>query len=484
MALTSHLSPAAASPELASRCAEIFQKQRSFAPSLRLTTARDRIAKLGRLEAALLAHRQEIRDALLTDFGKCAFEVDITELSVAAIEIRHTMRHLQGWMTPRSVGTPLPLLGTRSEVQYEPRGAALIISPWNFPVNLTMVPLASAIAAGCTATIKPSEFTPATSALMKKILLTVFDEQEVAVVEGDAAAATELLSKKYDHIFFTGSPTVGRIVMKAAADSLASVTLELGGKSPVFVDETADLADAAAKIAWIKCMNTGQICIAPDYLLLHESRLDEFIGLFSKKIKAMYGDTPEQRMASPDLARIVRDRAFERVKGLVDEAVLAGGRVAFGGKMDPATRYIEPTVLVGAPDSCKIWTEEIFGPLLPIRTFSKTEEAIAFMNSREKPLAQYLFSKRSSTIEQILRETSAGGTTVNDCGLHFYNANLPFGGTGNSGIGKSHGEAGFLEFSNRRAVLRQNRWVAPFKLLHPPYGKLAARVADVLVRYL
>lgn len=470
--------------EISQTCARIFEKQKKHAPSLRKTTASERISKLKKLEAALLANRQNFRDAMWADFQKGAFETDITELSVSLVELRHTVKNLRNWMTPRSVATSLPLVGTRSEVYFEPKGCALIISPWNFPVNLTMVPIVSAIAAGCTAIVKPSEFTPHTAAVMKKLLSGIFDEQEVAVIEGDAAVSTVLLAKKFDHIFFTGSPAVGKVVMRAAADSLASVTLELGGKSPVFVDETTDLADSVAKIAWLKCMNAGQICIEPDYLLLHESRLAEFIDLFSKKIKTMYGDSPEARVASPDLPRICHDRAFLRIKNLVDEAVLAGGRVVFGGKMDAATRFIEPTVLVDVPDGAKIWSEEIFGPILPIRTFSKIGEAIDFMNSLEKPLAQYIFSKKSATVEQILAETSAGGVTVNDCGLHFYNANLPFGGVNNSGIGKCHGEAGFLAFSNEKSVLRQNPWVAPYKLLHPPYGKLGRWVADFMVRWI
>ncbi len=470
--------------EMAKTCARIFGEQKNFAQVLRKTTARERIIKLRKLESALIANRQNFRDAMWADFRKPPFETDITELSVSLVEIRHTVAHLKTWMSPRSVATPLTLLGTRSEVYFEPKGAALIISPWNFPVNLTMVPLCSAIAAGCTALIKPSEFTPNTAGLMKRLLAEIFDEQEVAVIEGGSEVSTELLGKKFDHIFFTGSPAVGKIVMRAAAENLASVTLELGGKSPVLVDETADLADAASKIAWLKCMNAGQICIEPDYLLLHESRLAEFTDLFSKKIKTMYGETAEARRASPDLPRICHDRAFVRIKNLVEEAVLAGGDVVFGGKMDAATRFIEPTVLVNVPGSAKIWSEEIFGPVLPIRVYKKLDEAISFMNSLEKPLAQYIFSKKSATVERILQETSAGGVTVNDCGLHFYNSDLPFGGVNNSGIGKCHGEAGFLAFSNEKSVLRQNRWFAPYKLLHPPYGKFGARVADFMVRWL
>ena len=470
--------------EISGEIDRVFEKQRKYALFLRKSTASERIAKLRKLESALLANRQNLRDAMWADFKKSPFETDITEIAVSLGEIRHTIRHLRGWMTPRSVATTIPVLGTRSEVRLEPKGSALIISPWNFPVNLTMVPLCSAIAAGCTAIVKPSEFTPATAEVMRKMLAGLFEEQEVAVFEGDPAVSTLLLAKKFDHIFFTGSPAVGKIVMRAAAENLASVTLELGGKSPVVVDETADLADAAAKIAWIKCMNAGQICIEPDYLLLHESRLEEFVNIFSKKIKMMYGETAESRNASPDLPRICHDRAFSRIKNLVDDAVLAGGRIVFGGKMDAATRFIEPTVLVGVPDSAQIWTEEIFGPVLPIRTFRALDEAVLTINSLEKPLALYVFSKKSANIDRILAETSAGGVTVNDCALHFYNPNLPFGGTGHSGMGKCHGEAGFLAFSNEKSVLRQNRWAAPFKLLHPPYGKFAARVADFIVRWL
>jgi aldehyde dehydrogenase (NAD+) len=462
----------------------IFQLQKTHAQTLRATTARERIQKLRTLEKALLSNRQAFRDAMAADFSKPAFETDITELAVSLTEIRHSIAHLQSWMTPRSMPTPIALIGTRSEVRYEPKGCSLIISPWNFPVNLTIVPLVSAISAGCTAMIKPSEFTPNTARLLKIMLENAFPIEEIAVFEGDATISTKLLALKFDHIFFTGSPSVGKIVMRAAAENLISVTLELGGKSPVFIDETADLADAASKIAWLKTMNAGQICIEPDYVLIPENRLATFVEHFQKKVETMFGSTAEARKASPDFPRICHDRAFVRVKNLVDDAVLKGAKIAFGGQMDAAERYIEPTILVDVPKNALIWDEEIFGPVLPVLPYQTFEEAIYRMNLQEKPLSQYIFSKKTSVVERVLRETSAGGVTVNDCALHFYNTNLPFGGVNNSGIGKCHGEAGFLAFSNEKAVLFQNPFFAPFKLLHPPYGKLGRFVADFMVKWL
>lgn len=462
----------------------LFLAQQKNAPTLARSTAADRIEKLRRLEKLLMKYRLEIQEAMRLDFRKSSFETDITETGVTLTEIRHTIRHLRSWMTPRRVATPLPLFGTSSEIRYEPKGCALIISPWNFPFNLTFVPLISAIAAGCAVVVKPSEFTTHASALIKKMLAECFPENEVALLEGGVELTTELLKKPFNHIFFTGNPMVGKIVMRAAAENLASVTLELGGKCPVFVDETANLPDAVSKIAFLKCMNAGQICIEPDYLLLHESRVAEFVDLFQKQMAIFYGSKQLPFQANPDYARIINDRHFNRIKSLVEEAIALGGRIAAGGHFDLADRFIEPTVLVDVPPQAKIWSEEIFGPVLPIRTFREIDEAIDFMNSQEKPLAQYIFSKKRAVIDRMLAETSAGGVTVNDCGLHFYNPALPFGGVNNSGIGKCHSEWGFLAFSNEKAVTRQNRIYSIQKNFMPPYGRLHQLLADALVKWL
>ncbi len=449
------------------------------------TTAAERIAKLRRLHAAMLQYRNDIKLALFSDFGKSSTEVDITEIGVVTSEIRHAIRHLQSWMTPKSVGTPLFLIGTASEVQYQPKGVCLIIAPWNFPINLCISPLVSAIAAGNCAILKPSEFTPHASAVMKKIITDCFPPEEVTMFEGDALVSQELLALPFNHIFFTGSPAVGKVVMRAAAANLASVTLELGGKSPVVVDESANLDHAAAKIIWLKCMNAGQICISTDYVLVQESVQDKLVQLLTEKIKKFYGDTPEARQQSPDYCQIVNGKHHSRVKALLDDAVKRGAKVHIGGTDVADKRFIDPTVLTQVPDAANIWEEEIFGPLLPVKSYKTLDDAIAYINRKPRPLALYVFSSRKKSIAKLLAETRAGGSSVNDCGIHFYQPNLPFGGVNNSGIGNCHGETGFLEFSNQRGVTYQNRIYPHTNMFLPPYGvkRLANWLLEGVVKW-
>jgi aldehyde dehydrogenase (NAD+) len=435
------------------------------------TTCRQRIERLERLHAAILRHTDSLREALWKDFRKGVAETDISEISVVTSEIRHTRRHLYTWMWPRPVGTPLALLGSRSEVRREPKGVSLIIAPWNYPVQLALVPLVSAIAAGNCAILKPSEFTPHSAAVLRSIVESCFPAEEVAVVEGGVETAQALLQHPFDHIFFTGSPAVGRIIMAAAAKHLSSVTLELGGKSPVVIDETADLDTAAAKVAWIKAMNGGQICIAPDYVLVHEKVHDAFVQKVGEKWEQFYGKTPESRLTTPDFCRIINDRNFDRLGGLVEDAVQKGASVRFGGRQERSERYLEMTVLTEVDDDMAIMQEEIFGPILPIQKVSSLAAAVGRIRSRPKPLAMYIFSHRRENIEYLLNETSSGNVSVNDCAAHYYNTNLPFGGTGNSGIGKAHGEFGFLEFTNQRGILHQNRIFPTTDLFMPPYGR-------------
>ncbi len=461
-----------------------FDGQKSRSLELRKSTASERIQKLKKLEKTILARRAEIQKAVFEDLRKGQFEADLTEISTVLTEIRHTVSNLRGWMRPQNAAASLLLFGTFSETRREPKGRSLIISPWNYPFNLTLIPLVSAIAAGCTAILKPSEMTPASSALLKKIVAECFDPSEAVVVEGALETSSALLGLPFDHIFFTGSPAVGKIVMRAAAENLASVTLELGGKSPVIVDESANLAQAVPRIAWLKAMNAGQICIEPDYLLVHRSREKELLERLGATFSEFYGKDATARQASPDLCRIVNARHFSRVKSLLEDAVERGGEVVFGGSTDEKDRFIEPTVLKNVPLEARIWEEEIFGPVLPVRVFDRLEEAFEFVNERPNPLASYFFSTKNSAIERFLTETTAGMVTINDAGHNFLNANLPFGGAGNSGIGKSHGEHGFLAFSNEKSVLRQNRFYSVYRLVMPPYGKLNRWLGDQLVRWL
>ncbi|MEO6037943.1 MAG: aldehyde dehydrogenase family protein [Saprospiraceae bacterium] len=464
---------------------QLFQAQLRHQFTVARSTARERIGKLQRLHDALLQHRDEIRRALQADFHKSVYETDITEIGVVNSEIRHAIRHLKGWMRPRHIGTPLALIGSSSRVRYEPKGVCLILSPWNFPFNLTFAPLVSAIAAGNCVVLKPSEFTPHSSAVMKKIVAELFPPEEITLVEGDATVAQALTSLPFHHIFFTGSPAVGKLVMAAAAKNLASVTLELGGKSPVVVDESADLDNAAAKIAWLKCMNAGQICIAPDYLLVQENVHDALVEKIKQQIGKFLGESPEARQATPDYSRIVNRNHFDRVQALLEDAVKQGGRVALGGPSDRNDRFIDPTVLVQVPAAARIWQEEIFGPLLPVQDFKTLDDALAIINAKPKSLAMYLFSRNKRNINYLLTETRNGGVSVNDCGVHFFNAGLPFGGANNSGIGKCHGEYGFQEFSNARGVLYQSRWLPSSDFLLPPYGSRVFKfLVEAIVKWL
>lgn len=457
-------------PAIKAEILRIFELQRQHQWVVARSTAKERIAKLSRLHAAMLTYRNDLKAALFSDFGKSSTEVDISEIGVVNSEIRHAMRNLRSWMTPKHVGTPIFLIGTASEIIYEPKGVCLIISPWNFPVNLTFAPLVSAIAAGNCAIIKPSEFTPHTAAVMKKIVAECFPPEEIALIEGDALVSQELTALPFNHIFFTGSPAVGKIVMRAAANNLASVTLELGGKSPVIVDETANLDHAAAKIIWLKCMNAGQTCIAPDYLLVHESVHDALVKKLCEKISLFYGNTVEARQQSPDYCRLVNARHHARVKALFDEAVTLGAKVETGGSVADGC-FLDPAILTNVPEQAKIWEEEIFGPVLPVRPYRTLDEAIAYINQKPISLSMYIFSSNRAHVNKIHAETRSGGGSVNDCGVHFYQTNLPFGGANNSGIGSCHGETGFLEFSNHRGVTYQNRIFPHTNLFLPPYGK-------------
>jgi len=451
----------------------IHALQRATRATATPTTATQRIAKIRALHDALFARRDEIRQALWDDYKKPAAEVDLSELYPAVSEARHARRNLKRWMKPHRVATPLALLGSRSCILYEPKGVVLIISPWNFPINLTFGPLISAIAAGNSAIVKPSEMTPHASACMKSIVSDLFDESEVAVIEGDGSVAAALLQKKFDHIFFTGSPRVGRIVMKAAAEHLTSVTLELGGKSPVIVDKTANLDEAAKKIAWGKFFNAGQICIAPDYLLVDESIRPQFSAKLRDAIGAM----------GTDGARgvLVNDAHAARIRSLIDDAVAGGAEVFATGVAKE--RDVPPTILSNVRNDSAVMQQEIFGPILPIIGYRNIDEAIGIIREREKPLVLYLFSQSKRFIRDVLARTTAGGTAINDTLIHFYQVNLPFGGVGESGIGNAHGFYGFEAFSNMRGVLSQPTRFSAVQLMYPPYTKLKQKLIDLTLKY-
>jgi len=440
--------------------------------------------KLIKLRSWIQANRSAIQEALYKDFRKPASEVDLTEILVVTAEIKHTLQSLNKWASTKSVKSPLFLLGTKSSIFYEPKGVCLIISPWNFPFNLTIGPLVSAISAGNSIILKPSEMTPNTSTLIRRLVTEVFSKDQVQIFEGDYKVSEELLKLPFDHIFFTGSPAVGKIVMKAAAENLTSVTLELGGKSPVIIDETANLEDSAHKIAWGKFINNGQTCIAPDYLLVQNKVSKEFSEILSKKIGELFDGDKTGIENSKDYARIINKRHTQRLGKMMNNALESGARLVHGGKIDEANNYIEPTILENPSKDSEILNDEIFGPLLPIVHYEKLDEALNFVNQKEKPLALYIFSKDQSNIDRILKQTSSGGVCINDTDLHFMNPDLPFGGVNNSGIGKGHGHAGFLSFSNEKAIMKQRIGFTGTKMIYPPYTNRVKKYIDLVLKYL
>ncbi|MFN3841076.1 MAG: aldehyde dehydrogenase family protein [Cyclobacteriaceae bacterium] len=461
----------------------IFGRQRQSAETLRTEPVSGRKKRLQKLASWIKANRKSIQEAIYADFRKPEVETDATEIFAVLTEIDHALANLDRWTKPVKVDAPITMLGTRSVIRYEPKGVCLIISPWNYPFNLSIGPLVSALAAGNCAIIKPSELTPNTSALITKLCSELFDESIVAVFEGGAEVSQQLLELPFDHIFFTGSPAIGKVVMKAAAKHLSSVTLELGGKSPAIVTPSARLQDAARRIAVAKFINNGQTCIAPDYVLVHESILDRFVDALCEETQKRFvaGGRIEQ---SSDYARIVNEKHFNRVNALVQDAIDKGANVVLSGPVDAASRLIHPVILTRVPANARVLEEEIFGPVLPVMPYQAIDEAIRFINQKPKPLALYIFGPGKKEQEEILGQTSSGGVCINDCAIHYLHPNLPFVGVNNSGIGKAHGHYGFLAFSNEKPVLRQRNGFTSVQFFYPPYNSTAKKIMDWLIRLL
>lgn len=448
----------------------LFDRQLPTALALRTSRAFERVAKLQRFKDALLRHRETFHAALYADLRKPPVEADLTELLPVVDEARHAMVHLSQWMRPKKIGATLTTLGTSAKVVYQPRGRCLIIGPWNYPVNTLLSPLVSAVAAGNTVILKPSEMTPHVNAVVADLVAEVFDPTEVAFVQGGVEISQQLLALPFDHIFFTGSTAIGKVVMSAAALNLASVTLELGGKSPVIVDETADLERAAEMIIWGKLTNSGQSCVAPDHVFVHRSVSQHFLHLCKSVIDARYGATDRAVAVNPDFGRMITCQHAERVAMLVDEAVACGATVLAGGSYDVADRFVAPTLLTDVPAHARISSEEIFGPVLPIETFDAIEDVVRGVNAMPKPLALYLWTECASSAAMFIEQTSSGGVCVNHCMQQYAHSGLPFGGVNHSGIGNSHGHYGFRAFSHERAVLASGPLNA-LSLFFPPYTK-------------
>lgn len=459
----------------------IFAAQQQRALALRSSTADERIAKLKRLRALMFERREDIYAACHADFAKPASEVEISEILPVVAEAHHAMLSLKRWMKPDRKRPTLLMFGTSAEVRYEPKGVCLIISPWNYPINLSFGPLVSAIAAGNTVILKPSEMTPNCAKLMQEFVDELFDEDEVAVVQGAVQTSQDLLAQPFDHIFFTGSPAVGRLVMGAAAKHLTSVTLELGGKSPVVVDKSADLKQAATTLIWAKFANNGQTCIAPDYVYVHNDVKQDFATACQDALTRLYGKA-EAMADNPDYCRIVNQKHYERVRGLLDDAIANGARELTQATPANDDRYLAPVVLTDVAHDSRIMEEEIFGPLMPILGFDDIEQPIATINAKPKPLALYVYAKDNAVVDSVLTRTSAGGTCVNQAMLHFLHGEMPFGGVNNSGLGSSHGHYGFKAFSHERGVLRE-RFSLSFLFL-PPYRGFTKWFIKFAVRWL
>ncbi|MBS0198959.1 MAG: aldehyde dehydrogenase family protein [Proteobacteria bacterium] len=432
-----------------------------------------RIAQLQALDRLLVDGAEAIHGALLADLGKCAIESRLTETAFLRAEIAHTLKHLRRWLRPKRIAIPLSLQPAHGRLVPEPLGVALVIAPWNYPVQLPLAPLIGALAAGNAVVLKPSEVSPNVSATLARLIPRYLDNEAVIVVEGGIAETTALLREQFDHIFYTGNSAVARVVMTAAAQHLTPVTLELGGKSPLWIDESVDMEAAARRIAWAKFLNAGQTCVAPDYVLATPAVAEKLIPCLHDAIREMYGDDPRN---NPAYARIINTRHVERLLALIDPM-----RCVSGGEHDAGERYIAPTVLYPARADDASMQDEIFGPVLPIVPVADADAAIAFIRARSKPLALYAFTSDHALRRRFVGETSSGALVFDFAVAHLTAPDMPFGGVGTSGMGAYHGEASFRIFSHFKPVMGKPLWPDTLRLIFPPYGKAVERVIDWLL---
>ena len=434
-----------------------LQKQRIYFQSGATLALPLRKKMLQKLAQAIQLYEKPLTDALWQDLHKSYQEAYLTELSIVYAEIRHHLRNMRKWARAERYASPLAILPATSKVIKQPLGNALIMAPWNYPVQLLLNPLVGAISAGCTAMLKPSPYVPNVSKVITEMIRTTFQEDYIAIVEGNREVNQILLEQRWDIIFFTGSPSLGKLVMQAAAKTLTPVVLELGGKSPCIIDKDTNLEVAAKRVAWGKALNAGQTCIAPDFLMIHEDVKDAFLTLLVKEWKHLLTQDPKH---TPHFVRIVNDKAMERLVGYLKD-----GNIYHGGQYDLSERYLSPTILTEVDVDAPVMQEEIFGPIFPVLTFQNLEQAIEFVNQREKPLALYYFGEKG---DYILEHTISGGTCINDVIMHIVNGNIPFGGVGNSGIGSYHGKESFMTFSHRRSIVSTPTWIdMPFRYM--PY---------------
>ncbi len=453
--------------DLRSNIKRVFDAQKSNQLAVKLAPINDRKAKLKKLKTAIKARENEIFEALKKDLRKPVFESAVFEVLFTYAEIDFAVSNIALWTTPQTAPSNLVNLMTKCRIRYEPKGVCLIIAPWNYPFQLLISPLISAIAAGNCCILKPSELAPATSSVLAILIKETFREEEIAVIEGNVSVSTELLSLPFNHIFFTGSTKVGKVVMEAASKNLSTVTLELGGKSPAIIDADSDLRMAADKITWGTFANAGQTCIAPDYVFVHEDQHDKFIELMKENIEKKY--FLKGQLNKEDYGKIISDSHFIRLKNMMQDAVEKGGQIKIGGTSEEADRTIYPTVLTNVSLDSLIMKEEVFGPVLPVLKYKKMTEVVDHVNANDKPLALYVFSNSERNVETILKQTSSGGACINDVMIHISNPHLSFGGVNASGIGGSHGFHGFKSFSHERSVMYQSKMLDIGKIVYPPY---------------
>lgn len=444
---------------------EVVRKQREFYQTHETLSYNYRLNKLKKLKDSVVYNEQFIKEALYKDLNKSSGEAYVTEISMVLAELNYLIKNLKKLMKPEKVRSPLAVFPAKSYHHYEPLGVVLVISPWNYPFLLSLNPLMGAIASGNTVVLKPSEFSVNTTEVLIKIISEVFNEEEVSVVTGEVKETTELLKENFDYIFFTGSPKVGKIVMKAASEHLTPVTLELGGKSPAIIYPDAKFDLAVKRLVYGKLVNSGQTCIAPDYLMMKEEMLSDFIVQFNKNVELFYGDDPLENDIYP---KIITESHHKRLVELFeDEEILAGGKYSL--------EKIEPTVIIVNDLDSKIMKEEIFGPILPIILYQEEEEIIEYINKNHKPLALYAFTKDKKIKKDLINKTSSGAITFNDTIMHFANHNLNFGGVGNSGMGKYHGKETFYTFTHKKAILDRKTWL-DVKLRYFPISERQERL--------
>jgi aldehyde dehydrogenase (NAD+) len=449
-----------------------LQSEPSNILRLRNSSLKERIEKIKRIENFISSdsNHQIIADALYKDLRKSNEEVITTEITPTLLNIKQVVRNLKQWMKDEYVPTPITMVGMSSYVKYESKGNILMISPWNYPVFLSLYPLIYAIAAGNAVIVKPSEISSNTSKVIGNMIQTLYEEHEVAVIEGAVLESTELLKLPFNHIHFTGSPKVGKIVMEAASKNLSAVTLELGGKSPVIVDGTGDIKKIAEKIAWGKTLNCGQTCIAPDFVLIQKDQLSDFTKYFKNSVDKFYNTKKEGIEHSKDYGRIVDENNFKRVESHLKDAIKKGAKVEYGGELNEKEKFMAPTLLTNITLEMMVMQEEIFGPILPVLTYEKNSEVIELFQKMPSPLAIYIMSSNKKNIKFFMENTVSGGVSVNELMMTVVNPNLPFGGVNNSGIGKSGGKHSFVDFSNEKGVVKK-KFGNMLKLVYPPFNK-------------